>query len=129
MIRARRVAAHAQTAQARLASIEWDPAGKHDRPSAHLADSGRRVVSRSEAERIERVPISESPQRMPWLRERVEPGGRQRRRICAERVAVNAFAIAIARLPGQVAGASSVETASAQSSPFLSTRAPHIALP
>jgi hypothetical protein len=43
--------------------------------------------------------------------------------------AVDAFAIAIERLPGQVTGASSVDTASAHNSPFRFTKAPHIAFP
>src|SRR4051812_3573475 len=43
--------------------------------------------------------------------------------------AVLAFAMAIPRLPGHVAAGSSVDTASAHSSPFRLTTAAHIALP
>src|SRR3954468_13293840 len=84
VIGARGIAADPESAGARLPPVERHTAAERDRAAADLAVGLAGVLRRDEAFGVERVRLRHAPQRMAWLRERVEPGGRERQRVGAE---------------------------------------------
>ena len=115
VVGARRVAAHAQATDAGLPLIQGEPAPEDDGAAADLADAGISRTRGGEALGVDRVAGAGAPERVSRLAERVEPRGREGSVSVLKAFAVNALAIAIPRLPGHAAAASSVDTATEQS--------------
>src|SRR5205085_5528873 len=73
VIRAGRIAADAQSADARLISIERHTAAKGNRAAADLALGLVRIVRRYDAFRVERIGLRNAPQRVSRLGQRIPP--------------------------------------------------------